>query len=70
MKAKQLSVILSGLGDMEVMVCLSPDANNSTPCVPIKAANYGLYWGEGRVVLLPSKELVEKETEEYNAKDF
>lgn len=67
MKAKQLSVILSGLGDVEVEICLSPDANNSTPCVPIKAANY---WGDGRVVLLPNKELVVKETEEYNAKDF
>lgn len=67
MKAKQLSVILSGLGDVEVEICLSPDANNSTPCVPIKAANY---WGDGRVVLLPSKELVEKKKEEYNAKDF
>ncbi len=66
MKAKQLSVILSGLGDTEVMVCLSPDVNNSTPCVPIKAANYGFYWGEGMAVLLPSKELVEKKKEEVN----
>lgn len=60
MTAKQLSIMLSELGDKEVVVQLSQPSIAVSAYSQIESIGIGFDWDEGKVFLIPSKELVDK----------
>lgn len=61
MTAKQLAMILSGLGDEEVVIKLSQPSIGPTACATIDGVGLGFDWDMGKVFLFPLKELIDKE---------
>ena len=61
MTAKQLSIMLSELGDKEVVIQLSDWSIGPLPYSQIESIGIGFDWDTGKVFLIPSKELVDKD---------
>ena len=61
MTAKQLSIMLSELGDQEVVIQLSDWSIGPLPYSSIELIGLGFDWDEGKVFLIPSKNLVDKD---------
>lgn len=60
MTAKQLSIMLSELGDKEVVIHLTQPSIAVSAYSQIDSIGIGFDWDEGKVFLIPSKELVDK----------
>ena len=65
MKVKQLLSILSGLDDKEIVIKLSQSSIGPQAFSTIKSVDIGFDWDEGKVFLIPSKNLVDKQPETW-----
>lgn len=61
MTAQQLSVILSGLGDKEIVIKLSQPSVGRTAHSTINGIQIGFDWDDGLVFIVPDKPLIRKE---------
>ena len=60
MTAKQLSIMLSELGDKEVVVQLSQPSIAVSAYSQIESVGIGFDWDEGKVFLIPEKKIIDK----------